>query len=238
MEQLRKGNGKPPTLAELTRLYRANMKRIWERAPWWPGATIWLGPDLEADFAEDCRRAGLDLAEIAPVVANTLRWAWRRSVLDRDDDAGWQRAVAAARKRQARIGPAPEGYGYQPPPEMPPDDPRIKGVHRRATAYELAQQTTPVGRDRGTKAKARRMRSRERLAPAKFDTAAFIGEHWQTVFRPLFKRLRFDDTDVDGPVGARLALAYHAVLAEQERLDGAYGSAARRWVALLRELTP
>jgi hypothetical protein len=88
MSELRTGKGKPATPAELARLHRANMKRIWERAPWWPGATIWLCPDLEAAFAEDCRRAGLDPAGTAPVILNTLRWCWRRSVLDRDDDPG------------------------------------------------------------------------------------------------------------------------------------------------------
>src|SRR4051794_11135043 len=70
LTELRTGKGKPPTPAELAKLHRANMKRIWERAPWWPGATIWLSPALEAAFIEDCRRAGLDLAEIAPVWPN------------------------------------------------------------------------------------------------------------------------------------------------------------------------
>jgi hypothetical protein len=238
MEQLRRGTGKPPTPTELTRLYRANAKALWTKSPWQPLLTIWLSPDLEAAFAEDCRRAGLDPAEIAPVVANTLRWCWRRSVLDREDDPGWQRALAAARKRQARIGLAPEGYSYQPPPGAGPQDPRIKQVHRRATAYELAAQTSPVNRDRSSKAKARRRRSPERRAPAKFDAPAFLVQHWRTVFGPLFKRLRLGDADVDGPIGAQLAVAYHAVLAEQEQLDGASGPAIKHWVALLRELTP
>jgi hypothetical protein len=106
-------------------------------------------------------------------------------------------------------------------------------VTRRATAYELALQTGPI--DRITKAKARRRRSRERQAPAKFDPAVFLAQHWPTVFNPLFKQLRID---ADAPIGARLAVAYHAVLEEQERLDGASGPAAKRWVELLRELTP
>jgi hypothetical protein len=234
--ELRTGTGKPPTAADLIKLFRANTKRTWTRAPWWPGATIWLSPDLEAAFAEDCRRAGLNLTEIAPVAQNTLRWVWKRAVLDHNDDPGWQRALAAARKRQARIGPVPENYIYQPPPEVPPDDPRIKQVHRRATAYELAAHISPVNRDRTSKAKARRRRSHERQAPTKFDAPEFIGEHWQAVFHPLFKRLHLGDGDVDGPIGARLAVAYNAVIVEQEQLDGASGPAIKRWVALLREL--
>jgi hypothetical protein len=226
------------TAAELTKLFRANMKRTWERAPWWPGATIWLSQPLEADFAEDCRRARLDPAGIPPVIANTLRWCWRRSVLDRNDDPGWQRALIAARKRQARIGPTPEGYSYQPPPTAPPDDPRIKRVTRRATAYELAAQTSPVNRDRSTKAKARRRRSRERQAPVTFDPAAFLAQHWRGVFGPLASQFRLDAADMDGPIGVQLAVAYRDVLDEREKSDGAYGPAAKRWVELMRELRP
>ncbi len=54
------------------------------------------------------RRCGLDVAEIAPPVADTLRWVWKRSVLDRNDDQGWQRALTAAKKHQVRIGAVPE----------------------------------------------------------------------------------------------------------------------------------
>jgi hypothetical protein len=148
------------------------------------------------------------------------------------------RALAAARKHQARIGPAPEDYAYASPSAEPPDDPRIKQVTRRATATELAAQTSPVDNDRTSKAKQRRRRARERQAPVKFDAPAFLAEHWASIFAPLFKQLRLDPADVDTPIGARLAVAYHAVLEEQERLDGASGPAAKRWVALLRQLQP
>ncbi len=211
------------------------MKRIWDRAPWWPGQTIWLAPHLEADFVEDCRRAGLDLEETAPVLTNTLRWRWRLSILDRRDDEGWRKAITAALKRQARIDPPLEGYIYQSPPATPPDDLRIKQVHRRATGYELAAQTGPV--DRSTKAKQRRQRSRERQAPAKFDASAFLAQHWPTVFGSLFKSLHLDPNEVDSPIGHRLALAWHAVITEQVRLGyDTYGPARKAWHALLREL--
>lgn len=208
---------------------------MWQRAPWWPGSTIWLSPPLEAAFAEDCRRGSIAADTTAPVVLNTLRWVWKRALLDRRDAEGRQRGLVAARKHQTQIGSAPDGYAYQPPSDMPPDDPRIKQVRRRATAFELAAQTYG---DRSTKAKARRRRSCERQGPAKFDTAAFIAEHWQEVFAPLAKRFRLGDADIDGPIGARLAATYHAVLAEQEQLDGAVGPAFKRWQALLRELKP
>jgi hypothetical protein len=237
LEQLRRGTGKPPTPAELTRLFRANAKALWAKSPWQPLLTLWLSPALEADFVEACRRGGLDQAEIAPVVSNTLRWVWKRSVLDRDDDEGWQRALAAVRKHQARIGEPPEGYEYSPPSAEPPDDPRIKQILRRATATELAAQTGPI--DRTTKAKARRRRSRERQAPAKFDAPEFIGEHWASTFAPVFKSLRLEPDDIDGPIGHQLAVAWRAVLDEEAKLgDQSYGPARKRWHALLRELQP
>jgi hypothetical protein len=99
LEQLRRGTGKPATPMELARLFRANAKNLWTRAPWWPALTIWLHPSLEATFAEDCRRAGLEPAETAPPVLDTLRWGWRRSVLDRDDDP---RLVFARPRRSAQ----------------------------------------------------------------------------------------------------------------------------------------
>jgi hypothetical protein len=54
----------------------------------------------------------------------------------------------------------------------------------------------------------------------------------------MFQRLRLDNADVDRPIGTHLAVAYRDLVAEQERLDGAAGPAAKRWVQLLRELRP
>jgi hypothetical protein len=237
LTELRTGKGKPPTPVELARLHRANMKRIWAHAPWWPGQTIWLSPAIEAAFVEDCRRAGLDFAATAPPVLNTLRWVWRRSVLDRADDQSWRCGLGAACKRQAKIGPAPEGYAYQPPLDTPPADVRIKQVHRRATAYELAAQTGPI--DRATKAKLRQQKAQERRpSRRKFDQVAFIAEHWPTL-APVFKSLQLQPDAVDLPIGGQLALAWHAVLDERARLgEATYGPARKRWQALLRSLKP
>ena len=114
LEQLRTGRGKRPSPSESARLYRSDAKRLWMRAPWWPAATIWLSPALEADFIKDCQHAGLTPAEIAPAILNTLRWSWRRNILDRSNNAGWERSLAVARKHQAKIGEPPENYVYMP----------------------------------------------------------------------------------------------------------------------------
>jgi len=234
LQQIRSGTGKPPTPLELAKLHRADTKSLWLRAPWLPLMTIWLAPNLEAGFTEDCRRAGLLPGETAPVVLNTLRWCWRRSVLNRDDDPGWHRAVAAARKHQAKIGPPPEDYVYHPPSAAPPADPRIKPIAGRASAAEMTTYTALV--DRSTKAKARRQASRDRhpASSSQFDPAAFISEHWVTMFGPLFKARKIDPAEVDGVLGQRLAHAWRAVLDARQQPGEA--AAYKRWRTLLRQL--
>jgi hypothetical protein len=175
MAQLREGKGKPPTPAESARWFRADLKRLWARAPWWPGATIWLAPNLEAAFAHDCGRANLPLSRTAPAVTNTLRWCWRGSYLNHDDPEGWQRALAAARRRQAKIGEAPEDYAYEPPAPTPPADPRIKAVFRRANAFEPAG-TNPVI-DRTTRTKQRRQKLIAPKTPKGFDWQRFFARY-------------------------------------------------------------
>ena len=53
MAELRTNTGRPMTPAESIRLYRADAKSLWQRAPWFPAMTIWLAPKLEVDL---CRR--------------------------------------------------------------------------------------------------------------------------------------------------------------------------------------
>ncbi len=224
------------SVAESVKLFRANVQRLWRKAPWLPLTTIWLSSPLEQRFAEDCRRAGFDLAEISPFVANTLRWVWKRSVLDRRDDAAWQRALAAARKRQAKIGPPPpEDYSDTPPADTPPTDPRIRVVLRRLNATELARTRPPV--DRQTKCKARKAHSHRFRAPVSFDWQAFLAEHWSSTFGPLVAAHHLDPAAVEGELGRRLAVTWHAVLDEQAQLgEGACGAAHGRWMALLRQI--
>jgi hypothetical protein len=233
LNQLRTGKGKPPTPAESIRLFRADLKALWLRSPWWPGATIWLAPRLEAAFTEDCRRASVALSRTAPVIANNLRWSWRRSRLNHDDPGGWQRALIAARKRQTKIGAPPDGYVYQPPGGTPPTDMRIKAVLRRASAFERAR-TSPVT-DRTTKSQARRQRLIAPRTPPNFDWQEFFGRHWRDVFSSIWRTHRLSDEDVDGEVGRLMAIRYRDKLAEAED-DGAYGPAARAWDELLKQL--
>ncbi len=211
------------------------MKSLWLRAPWFPVMTIWLAPKLEVTFTEDCQRAGLSPSRTAPVCLDTLRWAWRRSMLNYNDDPGWQRALAAARKRQAKIGPPPEGYTYTPSVDTPPTDPRIKAVFQRLNAFQLARTRPPV--DRTTKSKARKAHSHRFRAPASFDWSAFLAQHWLGIFGPLFKAHHLDPSEVDGELGRRLAVSWRAVLDEQAQLgEGVCGAAFENWMALLRQI--
>jgi hypothetical protein len=231
--QLRTGKGRKPSPRESAQLFRADTKALWTRSPWQPRATIWLAPKLERRFAHDLTLAGLSLADLAPVIANTLRWVWRRSRLNHDDHEGWQRALVHARKRQAKIGPPPEGYVHQPPGDTAPTDERIKAIYHQATAYEAAR-TEPVT-DRTTKARLRRQRLNAPDEPA-FDWQAFLNEHWHDTFGPLWRSYRLPD-DPHGVTGKLLAIGWHDVLDERQRLgDGAVGYATRRWHSLLNQL--
>jgi hypothetical protein len=207
---------------------------LWNRSPWWPAATIWLAPGLEEVFTEDCRRAGLSLSATAPVVLNTLRWAWRRSLLNHGDQPGWQRALSAARKLQVKIGPPPDDFAHEAPLQTPPTDPRIKVVMRRVSVFEPAR-TKPVV-DRATKSKQRRQKLAAPKTPPGFDWCAFFQRHWLDIFRPLWRAYRLDDQDVDGEVGRVLAIAYKDKLDEQSAGDGSVGPASRHWHQLLRQL--
>jgi hypothetical protein len=234
-KELRSGRGKPMTPAESVRLFRADQKALWLRVPWWPAQTLWLAPALEAAFVEDCRRASLNPARTAPSVLNALRWAWRLHCLNHDDAQGWLRSLAAARKRQIRIGEPPAAYVFQPPADTPPTDARVKVVRHRPTAYEPAA-TNPVI-ERTTRSKQRRQRHAPIKTPADFDWRAFLIEHWTTLFRQLFAAYRLDPRELDGEIGRRLAVTWRAILDERVQLgEGVCGAAYDRWIALLRQI--
>jgi hypothetical protein len=235
LKQLRTSKGSPMTPVESTRLFRANAKNLWQRAPWLAMATIWLAPRFEAAFAADCHNAGLPLAETAPSTANILRWSWRCNCLNHRDDPAWLRSVKAAHKRQAKLGLPPDGYAYQPPPDTPPTDPRIKAVTRRAAAWEPASANPVV--DRATRAKQRQRRLPPPQVPANFDWRDFLDTHWASTFGPLFAARCLDPAEADGELGHALAAAWHGVLSEQAQLgDGSVGPQQRHWHALLRGL--
>ena len=223
------------TPAESTRLFWLTTQKLWNRAPWLPMATIWLAPRVEVAFAADCHNAGLPLPEIAPAIANNLRWSWVRSVLNHHDGPGWLLSLAAARQRQAKLDPPPADYAYWAPSATPPDDPRIRVVTRRAAAWEPASANPVV--DRATRAKQRRQHSTLPKAPADFAWRDFLDEHWSAVFGPLFRAHRLDPAEVDGELGRSLAVAWHQALREQAKLgDGSVGPQQRRWHKLLRTL--
>jgi hypothetical protein len=155
-------------------------------------------------------------------------------VLNYRDDPGWQRAVSAARKRQAKTGEPPGGYSYAPPSDTPPDNPCIKAVSRRLNAMELAKTRPPI--DRTTKAKARRQRFAPVRTPQGFDWRQFFQHHWLDVFRSIWRTHHLDDADVDGELGRQMAIAYRDLLAEQDVGDSSAGPASDRWHRLLRQL--
>jgi len=66
----------------------------WKKDPWLPGRTIDLGP-AEGDMTDALRDFGVDVAGLAPAVADWLRWRYRRTQIDRTDAGAWVRAVRA-----------------------------------------------------------------------------------------------------------------------------------------------
>jgi hypothetical protein len=167
-------------------------------------------------------------------VANTLRWRWRRSRLNHDDPEGWQRALAAAKKRAAKIGEPPDGYAYEPPSPTPPNDPRIKRVERRASAFEAASRN-PVT-DRSTRTKQRRQKMIAPKTPQNFDWKLFFSHHWRDTFWYLWKAYGLSDADAAGDLARVVAVTYRDKLDEQNTNGGTIGQASRRWDQLLRDL--
>jgi len=232
LTELRTGKGKPMTRAECAKLFRLDTQNMWNRAgPWLPMLTIWFAPRIETAFAADCHNAGLPLSKLAPAIANNLRWSWARSVLNHRDDPGWQRSLAAARRRQLKLAP-PEGNDYQPPSATPPHDPRVRVITRRAVAWEPASANPVI--DRSTKAKLRRQRRAPLKPPAGFRWRQFLATHWRAIFAPLFGRYRIDPDEADGAAAEQLVIAYRALL--DERKHRAVGPAQRCWSELLQSL--
>jgi hypothetical protein len=210
LDEIRRGVGAPPTPLESERLFRADTKNAWTRNPWLPLATIWLEPRVEAEFIEDMRRAGMSPDTTAPCITNTLRWVWRRSLLNHADHEGWQRAIQSAKTKSSRIGLPPQDFQYTPSSAVPPDDPRIRVIVRKAAMHEPARVNPVV--DRTTKAKQRRNTTIKAPKAAKgFDWQAHLNEHWLDVFGPLQHAHKITDADMDGETGRILAIAHKAM---------------------------
>ncbi len=62
----------------------------WKKNPWLPGSTIDLG-EHERDFQNAL--SPVDVDALPPAVQDWLRWRYRRTQIDRDSGAAWQRAL-------------------------------------------------------------------------------------------------------------------------------------------------
>lgn len=110
MQDLAAGRISPAQWAAAERRRARNRLNVaWRRDPWLPGQTIDLG-DAEADMRADLatRLPPIDPDGLAPRVADWLRWRWQRGRIDRQDMAGWFKALGTdLPQRVAAAGPRP-----------------------------------------------------------------------------------------------------------------------------------
>jgi hypothetical protein len=233
---------RPGTPRENRQIFRADVKGSWHAQPWQADLrTIWLTPAIETNFAYAVHQSGLALAGLPPQVVDTLRWAYWRTRLNRTDMDGWQRALNHARRKMAKIGPAPSAYVYRPPPVETPTDPRIKVITRKAGPHEPARVNAAV--DRASRTERQRQRLQPVTSTPGFNWQQFLSQHWSSIFGPLFQAHRIDLAEAmsEHGTGYRLAVSWHQVLREREQRkqrgqDGSVGAAEERWHALLRDL--
>ncbi len=67
----------------------------WKRNPSLPGSTIDLGHWM-AQFVDATSALGVDMDGMLPAVRNWLAWRFKRTQIDRSNDAGWVQAVRGA----------------------------------------------------------------------------------------------------------------------------------------------
>ncbi|MBO9398233.1 hypothetical protein J7400_16260 [Shimia sp. R9_2] len=138
----------------------------WKKNPWQPGSTIDLG-EHEAMFVEAL--GGIDVASLAPAVADWLRWRYQRLQIDTRNDAAWMdvrlnklpaRVERAAQYSEAVVGGAGERHRsravWQPSRGASgasarrslPDRPRIpKPTRRGVVALAGRPRVQPVSAD-------------------------------------------------------------------------------------------
>lgn len=81
------------------------LSRRWKKDQWVSGSTIDLGAH-EGPLQEAL--GGVDSAGLPPAVLDWLRWRYRRTQIDRQDDTGWHRAL---RHQPRRLQILQEAHG-------------------------------------------------------------------------------------------------------------------------------
>ncbi len=91
----------------------------WKKNPWLPGSTIDLG-EHECAFRDVL--GDLIVEALPPAVTDWLRWRYRRTQIDRQNDAAWQKALLEdLPRRVAKAGPRPaDGCGRDSKPSATP----------------------------------------------------------------------------------------------------------------------
>lgn len=209
------------------------LKERWKKHPWHSGGTIDLGAD-EATFRETLREMGSDMDAIAPVVADWLRWRFRRTQIDRCDDRAWTRAVREELPgRVAKAGPCPVAVVADatlvpakrrdgvPPRTWTPD---LVCVQFRRTRPDLPRAPKVI------RGKGYRTRGRPRVSPPNDAERAELAEVFRamrTVLAPLMGNCgtELEQTDL-------LRTARNYARAPDDP------AALRRWIAAATALRP
>lgn len=70
----------------------SRIKRLWKADPWLAGSTIDLG-EHEGTFRNELSALGYDLFDMPPSILDWLRWAFRRTQIDRNEQVRWREAL-------------------------------------------------------------------------------------------------------------------------------------------------
>ncbi len=91
----------------------------WKKNPWLPGSTIDLG---EHEYAFRDALGDLDAATLPPAAVDWLRWRYRRTLIDRQNAAAWNKALTQdLPRRVSAAGPRPaEVRGRDSKPDAMP----------------------------------------------------------------------------------------------------------------------
>ncbi|WP_420585000.1 hypothetical protein [Ruegeria sp.] len=135
----------------------------WKKNPWLRGSTIDLGKH-ECAFRDAL--GGLDVDTLPTAVLDWLRWRHRRTQIDRQDGAAWQRAVAQdLPRRVADAGPRPaDAGGRETRPCAQPRTWRVDASERRGASKRTLPDKPKAARVQRGKGYGRRGRPRTQPA--------------------------------------------------------------------------